>query len=153
MLAHSSSSLHNMGLSNAETVTRKARSEDEHQLNPCTVLMPDSCYHECGLGRLLGTAHPDSGPSRETRHVLVTVASVAENVDREWTFPFKDCALESHHKEPGGFCRGLLASTGMNLCRPLGREEPFCYLYAELLQTKRGWASVPLWKQGRKSFG
>lgn len=56
---------------------------------PCTVWMPDSYYHQYGLGRLMGTAHTDSGPSRQTRHFLVTVASVAENVVREWTFPFQ----------------------------------------------------------------
>lgn len=101
-----------MGLSNAETVTRKARrmnTSSIHAQSGC----PTVATTNVGWGQLIQT---ESGPSRQTRHFLVTVVSAAGNVDREWTFPFKDCGLESCHKEPGGV---LLRPAGKHWHEPL----------------------------------
>ena len=103
--AHSKSSLHSMGLSNAETVTRIARSR--HRQESAQFHAQPGCLRatatSVGWGGCWGQLIQTQGPAgRPGIYFLVTVASVAENVDREWTFPFKNCALESCHRELGG---------------------------------------------------
>lgn len=103
--AHSKSSLHSMGLSNAETVTWIARSR--HRQESAQFHAQPGCLRatatSVGWGGCWGQLIQTQGPAgRPGIYFLVTVASVAENVDREWTFPFKNCALESCHRELGG---------------------------------------------------